>query len=354
MDRWLLPTDIQWSEMLSEADYDFYHLPCYVKLSSSLDHGDARAFHTKLASGQLLIPLLVRELPSDIHLDKVLFDATSPYGFSGPLFSNNISPTDAIKGIKDFIEFGNQVGLISTFLRLHPVLRNDIWQTFSNQNEKLRIIHHGATVSIDLTREISQLDDHLRRNHLQNIKKLIALGFKSRIDHWEDYSAIKQIYYQTMARCRAKEYYYFNDAYFDKLRQCLPDSLHICSIISPDGEIAGAGVFIKTENLVQAHLSATADKFIALAPSKFMFYEVRNWAKNAGATMFHLGGGVGGERDSLYSFKRGFATNEHDFMTVGIIHDPGAYRKACDASRQGSHSQVMTNREYFPSYRVSI
>jgi len=77
--------------------------------------------------------------------------------------------------------------------------------------------------------------------------------------------------------------------------------------------------------IIQAHLSAASEKYMHLAPSKVMFYEMRNWGKEVGAKIFHLGGGVGAKRDNLFNFKRGLGTHEHEFETIQIIHDIDAY-----------------------------
>ena len=209
MAQWLSPTDERWAQTLAEAEHDFYHLPCYVELASSLDLGEPRAFYDELTTGQLLIPLLVRNMPSDICPKASYMDATSPYGFPGPLFSKNISNRDAITGIQRFIEFGNEAGLVTTFLRLHPLLCMHIWPAFSN-DKHVKLIPHGSTISIDLTLENNELDRRLRRNHKNNIKKLRKASFSVKIDDWEDYPTFIEIYYQTMRRCGATAYYFFD------------------------------------------------------------------------------------------------------------------------------------------------
>jgi hypothetical protein len=352
MAQWLLPTDKQWISTLEEAEHDFYHLPCYVELASYIDKGKPKAYYDELATGKVLIPLLVRSMPADISGRSGFLDATSPYGFPGPVFTRDIDTQDTITGINRFIEFGNKTGLVTTFIRLHPLLNRQIWSMFSG-NQQVKLIPRGATVSIDLSPEIDQLDSRLRRNHRQNIAKLRASGFTVRMDDWDkDYSSFRDIYYQTMRRRGASTYYFFSEEYFRRLRRCLGSSLHICSVVSPDGQVASAGLFVKTGRIVQGHLTASSERFLSLAPSKLMFYEVRNWAKAAGAKLFHLGGGVGGERDSLFLFKRGLGTHEHSFETVGIVHDLDAYHKLYEQWFYSSNENDILASGYFPFYRT--
>lgn len=351
MAQWILPTDDRWKSILAEAEYDFYHLPCYAELASILDHGEPRAFYTELPTGKLLIPLLVRNIPVYIYPDTGFLDATSPYGYPSPLFSNDISICDALKGIRDFIEFGRETGLVTTFLRLHPILNSTLWQALSSDYRFIDLVNHGSTVSIDLTLDTEELNRRLRRNHKNNIKRLYKMGFSVRIDHWEDYPDFINIYYQTMHRCDATAYYFFDRDYFTRLRKCLGTKLHLCSVISPDGDMASGGLDVHIGKIMQAHLNATADKYLSMAPSKLTFYEMRNWAKAQGAKIFHLGGGVGGARDSLFFYKQGLGTHEHQFTTLGIIHDLSAYEKINENWIHTHTTPSRVDSEFFPFYR---
>jgi hypothetical protein len=353
MAQWILPSDDLWTLTLADTEHDFYHLPCYVELASQLDQGEPRAFYKELATGRLLIPLLVRNVPSNICPNCGFRDATSPYGFPGPLFSKNISFHDAAKGVKDFIEFGREVGLVTTFLRLHPFLSDKIWSAFSHDRQNVKIFSRGSTVSIDLTLATKELDSRLRRNHRQNIRRLNKMGFSATIDDWKTFGEFIEIYHQTMRRCGAKDYYYFDQEYFLRLRKCLGTTLHICTVKSPEGDVASGGLVVKTGNVVQAHLSATAEKYLFLSPSKLMFYAARNWAKSAGAKVFHLGGGVGGGDDSLFSFKRGLGTHEHQFKTIGIIHDLSAYDRVYESWVHTHKYEACSESVFFPFYRYS-
>jgi len=338
--------------MLAEAQHDFYHFPCYAELSSATcDGGTPKAFFDELDTGQMLIPFLVRNLPTDISPGTSSLDAISPYGYSCPIFTSGISDTDAIKGIRNFIEFGRDAGLVTSFIRLHPLLNNRICPALYGDRHIKQIIH-GETVSIDLTLEIDELDKRLRRNHRQNIRKLKKLGFSMRQDDWEDYPAFIEIYYQTMRRCGADAEYFFDLGYFERLKNCLGTSLHICSIVSADGEVVSGGLFVKTGDIVQAHLSATSAQYLALAPSKLMFFEMRNWAKQEGATRLHLGGGKGGKRDSLFLFKKGIGTDVHHYEeAIGIVHDLAAYETLNQRWVGMSHATSFPETEYFPQYR---
>jgi hypothetical protein len=354
MAQWILPSDNRWKSLLLETKHDFYHLPCYLELASAYDHGEPKAFYTELASGRLLIPLLIRKIPSEIFPYSGLLDATSPYGYPGPLFTPGISTYDAEKGIRDFVQFGKKNGLVTTFLRLHPLLSKNIFKMLTNDYRSIIPVSHGSTVSIDLTLDTKELDSRLRKNHRRNIKKLYKMGFSSRFDNWDDYSEFIDLYHQTMHRCEASSYYFFDREYFSRLRECLGTTLHLCAIISPDGDMASGGLNVTTDDIVQGHLNATADRYLSLAPSKLMFYETRNRAKLDGANIFHLGGGVGGGRDSLFYYKLGLGTHEHQFSTIGVIHDEKAYQTIYESWTHTCESKARSDTLFFPFYRSMV
>jgi hypothetical protein len=349
--QWLVPADKRWIVTLEEAEHDFYHLPCYLSLASRYDHGEPKAFYIETASGRMLIPLLVRNIPASICADGRFIDATSPYGYPGPLFSRDMSERDVINSIRHFIEFGKKAGLVTTFLRLHPFLSKKLCSAFTENDKQIKLISHGSTISIDLSLDVEELNKRLRKNHRKNIERLLKLGYFSKIDDWEDYPELIRIYHETMNRCGASDYYYFDREYFTRLRECLGTTLHLCSIMSPEGDMAGGGLVVKTGNVVQAHINATADKYLSMAPSKLMFYETRNWAKKEGARIFHLGGGVGGKRDSLFLYKRGMGTDEHHFQTIGIIHDQEMYAGLCEKWLNNTKYEVCPDSFFFPIYR---
>jgi len=337
--------------MLAQVEHDFYHLPCYVGLSSWLEHGEPKAFYSELPTGKVLIPLLVRNVPPEIFPDTHCLDATSPYGYPCPLFSKEISPADAMKAIEGFIEFGKAAGLVTTFLRLHPFIGSNILSALPDDSQHIKIIGHGATISMDLTLDVAELDARLRRNHRRNIQRLLHEGYTTRIDDWSRFAEFIEIYHQTMRRCGASAYYFFDHEYFAALQECLGSRLHLCLVLSPDGDMACGGLFVKTGDIVQAHLAATAEKYISMAPSKLTYYQMRNWSKNAGAKIVHLGGGVGGQQDSLYLYKRGLGTDEHRFFTIGIIHDPSAYATFYENWSHASQLESKADPAYFPFYR---
>jgi len=207
----------------------------------------------------------------------------------------------------------------------------------------------GGRLAIDLTLPTEQLWAQTRLNHRRDITRAARLGYVARMDEeWRHLESFKDLYRSTMTRRSADPFYFFKDAYFDELRDALGESLHLC-VVEKDGAIAAAGLFVETNGIVQYHLSGTGDAFHMVQPTKLMMHFVRSWAKDRGNQVLNLGGGVGGDSDSLLQFKTGFSPLRHTFHTLRIVIDEGEYGRLV-----GAHDPLLdpgARSGFFPLYR---
>jgi len=336
------PQDSQWSQLLARVPHDFYHLPEYLAFSARYEGGRAAAFYAEDGDVALLIPLLIRPIPAELGAEDGWCDAASPYGFPSPI----LSPATDTDGLKRLLGLFKQVcadhGVISAFLRLHPLLPLPAMSLA----EQGTLIRHGRTIAIDLMLSPEELWLQTSRNHRQNIRQLKRKGFVAEMDRWDLYSEFFPIYWQTMERCAADRFYFFSDSYLQELRGTLGERVHLCTVLSQRGEVAAAGLFTSVTGIVQAHLAGTANKYLCHAPSKLMFDHARRWAKDTGHHILHLGGGVGGCEDSLFRFKAGFSNLKNDFYTYRMILDDEKYRVLEERSRN-----TDPTADFFPIYR---
>ena len=134
------------------------------------------------------------------------------------------------------------------------------------------------------------------------------------MDDWSRWYDFIHAYHATMSRLQANSHYCFSTDYFEKFRVVLGSHLHLCSILSPDGEVVASGLIIVIDGLVQFHLAATATPYLCKAPLKT---HVRCGspvgAEARGA--FSIWGVESGEETILCSGSRpGFLTDERIFI----------------------------------------
>ena len=336
--RLIEPDAPEWREVLDAVRHDIYHLPAYVRASAGPDRGRATALLiSDVAGRRLLLPLVVRETQGG-HLD-----ATSPYGYAGPLATGEIDKGFVEEAMADGIDHLRQQGLISLFVRLHPLLPVPGLESCG------RVVTHGPGVVIDLSMSEDELWRQTRKNHRRDIAKSIDAGnVFSFSDQPDDFAAFRHLYLETMHRNVAAEYYHFDDAYFDRLRAALGPDLHLATVSVGD-EIAAAGLFTTSCGIVQLHLAGWKAVPNVPSPTKLMYHRVREWARARGERWFHLGGGRGAMEDSLLHFKSGFSPERRPIQTLRVVMDWERYRRLTD--RAGIDDHVESLDGFFPAYR---
>jgi len=346
-------TDQKWTDFLSLCPHDFYHLPGYLEMSAEYEGGEPFAFYGQIEDVEILIPLLKRPIPTNLYsIAEPLYDVISPYGYPSPLliFSSEGKNNSLVINqlMTTFIDMCRVDHIISAFIRLHPILRIPLLSL----EEYGVVLLQGTTIAVDLQLPIEELQ--IRKGHRQDIQSLRKNGYTIRYNQWDvDYPQFIQLYYETMTRISASSYYFFPVAYFYTLKEVLGDHLEMAVVINENGEVVGGSLFTLYGDVVQYHLSGTTNNHTRVPSIKLILYEMILRAKQKGYKILHLGGGLGGRKDSLYSFKSGFSKWELDFYTYRIITDPLQYSYLCDA-----HSQLkQTNSSddsFFPKYRQPL
>lgn len=345
--RWLSTTDPSWADALQRLPHDVYDLPTYLEVAADQNRSTPLAYHAWEGDAEMLVPLLVSPIPAHLGALAGQFDATSPYGYPSARMTPGIDAATAASLIEGFRVQAAKIGIVSFFLRFHPLLENhhDAWARVGT------IVEEGTTVHIDLTQTTEQMWQNTSRPHRRGIEELLAAGYEARIDEWAHYADFIRAYRAKMTRVAATDAYLLSDAYFEDVRAKLAEHVHLCAVVAPDGGFAAGGLFFATRGIVQHHLAATVDAYREDAPSKLVIHHGRAWAKQAGHRVFHIGGGVGARDDSLLQFKKGFSKSRATYTTGRIIIDEFAYARLVHArtilgSNLGGH--------FFPLYRHPV
>jgi lipid II:glycine glycyltransferase (peptidoglycan interpeptide bridge formation enzyme) len=328
--------------------HDFYHLPGYVSLAGKHESGSPIAFYAEDDGAVFFAPLLLKRIPESLGPPGSWLDATTPYGYPSPL----LWPPDDGQALERFLQVFSETcaehGIITAFFRLHPLMT----LPQSALMKQGTLIRHGQTVCVDLARTHEDFWSQMDRTHRKDIRRLMRLGYEIRIDDWHHYDDFIDIYRRTMERLSATAFYAFPKSYFHELRFVLGDNIHLCAIISPEQEVAAAGLFTTVNGITQYHLSGTADKYLKESPSKMLCEAIYAFSKQVGNEFFHLGGGLGGRNDSLFRFKAGFSNLRLDFFTYRMILDKRKNALLMELWRQKcAVAEDKFNTDFFPSYR---
>jgi Acetyltransferase (GNAT) domain len=345
--EFISPQDPRWQRHLMLAKHDFYHLPEYVALNTKHEDGTPVAFYAEIGQAAFLVPLLIRKIPASLGAPDGWYDATTPYGYPAPLLIPPDNSSCLEKFLESFREVGARSGIITAFFRLHPLLDLPL-EALTKYGT---LVQHGQTVYIDLSLSLEEIEAQRRKDHRKDIRKLMREGFQARINDWSLYEEFIAVYQKTMQRLSASDFYMFSESYFADLRSSLGDRLNLCTVLSPEGEVASAILFTAMNGIVETYLSGTSDKYFRQGPSKLEIDTICRWAKENGNSVLHLGGGFGARSDSLFYFKSGFSDSRANFHTYRMILDEEKYAKLlhiCDYNLVNSSDAC----DFFPIYRT--
>lgn len=331
----------EWGKALEEVEnFDFYHTYDYHHISKKKQD---KAVLLKYNEEDKLIclPLIVRKIENTS-----LNDATSVYGYAGPLQKNILQNFDNTQFLNSINIFFTENKIVSVFSRLNP---------FINKQEIIlnglgEITHLGNIVNIDLTKSLDEqrmIFSKTTKRYLNKGNKLITLR---RSNKKEDILEFKKLYYENMQRVNAEDNYYFNEEYFLGLissDQFITEV--IFAILKETKEIISAAMMIKTNNIIQYHISGTKTEFLDISPIRSLIDHTRINGTEEKYQFFNLGGGLGSNEDSLFKFKSSFSKDLKSFKLWKFIVDQEAYNKLC--SSLDAH-KIKQNSNYFPLYRL--
>jgi Acetyltransferase (GNAT) domain len=343
-----------WEEILEQLTGDFYHLPEYLAIEAHRIGGIPEAFLATDEDKIFCVPYLLRKVDENLlpSISKEVLDVISPYGYPGFLYNKAASSDpDFLKLVADKLKswFANQ-GICSAFFRLHSILNRDILDIFPS--DTFNFIDNGETVAVDLSLNEAQIWSNTRESHRTKINRCKRKRAIATIGNNRQYLAkFRAIYEETMARVAAKESYYFDTEYYLNLLN-LKDKVHIC-LVELEGQAICSSLLFEHNGIVQYHLGGTKNEFLKLSPTTLMFDFIRLWAKKRGNLYFHLGGGLGGRKDSLYHFKAGFSQQRYRFLTLRLITHQENYQKFVDwrAKILDLQAEKIIQSGFFPAYR---
>ena len=336
--EFLGPSDPRWTEALQKTPHDFFHLPGYLSACGVHEGGEPLLLMLDAGSYGMLIPVIKRSLSQFGEVFSGYFDASSPYGYPGPVcWGDNWE--DLVPVMDDILEiFLREQKMVSLFLRLNPFLG------ISAEHPTLRgeLKMHGPTVFLDL-RDADESWKAINSRLRSFITQMLREGCEVRIDQWETLEQVIEAYHETMGRLNASPFYFFPKAFFQSLKDDTAPHFHLGTSYAPSGEVTGGVFFSEVNGLIQYFLTGTFMAYSDLSPSKLIINALRLWGLEKGHHTLHLGGGLGAQTENLFQFKSRFSKSLATFSTFRKIILPEEYQ-ALSISRGD-------NDDFFPIYR---
>lgn len=336
---------------------DIYYAPAYGKLYEAIENGEYIQYRFLSNFGTVVHPFIKRRVPYLVD-GKQYYDIVTPYGYGGPLIIWFSDDSDDCRSrlmaefLKDFRIYCHDNDIICEFIRFHTLYENALYAPTGEGG--YQVINNRHTVAIDLTDPefFSTQFDSKCRNMVRKAKKM---GVATEIDpNLTTVDTFADIYYETMTKDSADDYYFFKRQYFYKIRDELADeSLLVNAAL--DGQTVASSLFLYTPGgFAHYHLSATRMEFYKVAANNLILKVACDRLRDYGCTWLHLGGGLNSDPDNrLLAFKRSFGREDRnikDFYIGKKVWNEDAY-----AQEVGEYLRAGGERNsFFPEYRSVI
>lgn len=310
------------------------HIPHCVFMSppyaASMAHKErVFCFEFKQDSKLFSNTAIIEQIPETSH-----YDMSSPYGYGG-YFTNTNDLSFLAKALQAQKEKAKTQGVIAEFVRFHPLFEHT--KIFAKLLDFFHLERYVIEVSTDSLLRWQTYSSRLRGKLRKSLQTLT-------IRQTNDIKSFIELYTQTMLRNKAEMFYYFPLSYFEALL-ALPQTIMLEARF--EGALCAMGIFLFDELCGYYHLGANAPLTLAnnLNAMGALFEEFFKIAHTKGVQSCILGGGRSGDnQDSLFMFKKQFATSLKPFYIGGLIVDRVAYEELCAKAPESSR--------FFLAYRA--
>lgn len=275
------------------------------------------------------------------------YDVISPYGYSGPLFKEDIKEHEVAAFWKEVDAWYSKNNVITEFLRF-SLTENHIGYT-GNTVETLKNVCGSLANTFD--EQWASFNKKVRNNYrkAQSFDLSFKL-FESNDLNNEVIDSFYSIYHKTMVRNNAPKFLFFSAEFFRKIVMEHKDDFTI-GISYHENVPVSTELHIHYNGSVYAFLGGTDSDLFHTRPNDFLRVEVIKWAIENGKKKYILGGGIK-DNDGLYKSKKAFFPKDEDctFYTGRKVINKEVYDTlVAKAIKEHSLSKDET---YFPLYRL--
>ncbi len=337
----------EWDSIVKFFDkFDVYYLSGYVK--GFKIHGDGEPILLYYESDGIsgINVVMKRDISKDERFSgliegKEYFDITTPYGYGGWHFEGDFSNIDDFEGEYENWCIDNKI--VSEFVRYHPVIENAS-ESYNDYYEKELL---GNTVAIRLDSE-EAIWGRFSPSNRRHIKVASKEGVEIRIEtSKEAFDVFQYIYKTTMNQDDANSYYYFDEKFFDSVRNDLDGDFKLFTAYLGETAIASS-IMLFDGKYMNYHLSGQLFEYRRYAGTNKLLYDAAKWGCQNGYDWLHLGGGLGAKEGPLYDFKKSFYKKGEDkeFYVGRKIVDKEKYDYLISLRNE------ELSDDFFPRYRA--
>ena len=280
------------------------------------------------------------------YLSEHYYDFETAYGYSGPITnsSENEFLEEAWGTFKNYCD-NNRI--ICGIIRFDPFVKNN----FDFFKKKINLSFEGP-IAIQNYKNLKQSNDSFYSGSInQKIKKSVKMNIKFyHSDNLYELEKFKEIYIELMKSKNAKQNYFFDKNYFQKISN-LDKNIKLF-LISLNKEVIGGAITLESNNISSIHLSAVKKEYLTAGASVFLRFNIIEFFKKKNFDSINLGGGTtNSENDSLFQFKEKFSNEIRKYFIGKCLFNKNIYNKLCDNFQKTLNEKNKNYQNYFLKYR---
>ncbi len=340
----------QYFDRLPDSQKDFFLRPEYYTLfENKFTKAECFIFFNK--KNIILYPYLKTNLTKKIYNNEKnnYYDIEGAYGYNG-IFNIELDKSFVNKFQKIFTQFCISKNIISEFTRFNPILKNHI----GLDNMDIKKINYNVILNLNQNWDViynNEFDYSIRKNYKKAKKNNLTTEIynNSTITN-KVLNLFTDIYYETLDRRDAGEFYYFDYIFFKNFIKNLKNS-YTLFFVKYKNEYIACEIVLHTTNKSYSFLGGTKKYFYYLSPNDYLKVEIIKFLKNNQFEYFCLGGGLK-TNDGIFKFKKKYSKNIVDFFIGTKIYNKNKYLLF---TRLWSKKNPIKNKKYinfFQKYKL--
>jgi hypothetical protein len=331
MHRVLPATDTAgWRSLLTKVgEVDPSFLPEYHQAYSlRIRNSTPVLWHYEGAGGHLLYPFLLTPVVVE-GSDTGFRDISGIYGYTGPIATSAAADFLA-EAWREFDGFAAAQKVIAEFVRFSPFNHTE---RFAHPRTKVEANRDLAVSELPATEEA--LLQKLGPKTRNMLRKAERAGLVSReLPLPGELGAFRRLYEETMSRNQAPEFFWYDDAYYEKLLALGKDGLRLFGVFAGDRLVAAAMTVVHGKAALY-HLGASLMEYAKQGAGNLSLFQMSRDLIRSGVAFVNMTGGrTTSPDDPLLLFKRSNATGTAPFHIGKRIVDADAYRSVGETWRQ--------------------
>lgn len=296
--------------LVADLQSDSYYNKEYAKLYLKSDEEKLFEYVYQENSRYVIFRSIKRPIIKigNVFIDEELYDLETPYGYGGPL-ANTTDTVFLQRAFQAYRVLCKQKNIVCEFIRFHP------FNPISEQSALFDMcLPERNIVVVDLDNNVEErrkLYSKTTRNIVKKAETRLMVEKESvKIDDFMG------MYYETMQKNLANDFFYFKEDYFEKLMKL--DGVSLLATKLGDTYVS-IGFFMCGKDLAHYHLSANNQDFSRENGNYLLLDAAFEYAKEKGCRYMMLGGGrTSSIDDSLFKFKSKFSPFKMPFFIAGL------------------------------------